>query len=165
MDVQELPLAVDIGDLEPNALPEPQATSVDRGEADAIDGAADAGENPPHLVAAQDGREFLLALGPRDVEHIPRPRERLLIEELDTAEGDGVGAARDLLDGAQVEEILADVLFRELVGGRMIELGQLSDGPHVGVDGAVGVAAELEILHHAVAERRHASHTILSGNG
>ena len=77
MDVQELPLAVDIGDLEPNALPEPQATSVDRGEADAIDGDADAGENPPHLVAAQDDGEFLLALGPGDVEHIPRPRERL----------------------------------------------------------------------------------------
>src|SRR5205823_4342094 len=59
MDVQELPLAIDIGDLEANALREPEATGVDRGEADAVDGDADAGENPPDLVAAQDDREFL----------------------------------------------------------------------------------------------------------
>jgi hypothetical protein len=54
-------------------------------------------------------------------------------------------APRDFLDGAQMEEIVADLLFRESVGRGMIELGQLRDGPHVGFDRAVGVAAQLEI--------------------
>ena len=58
---------------------------------------------------------FFVRLGGRDLEHRPRVPERLLMEELDAAEGDGVRAARDLLHGAQVEQILANLLFTEPV--------------------------------------------------
>ena len=65
-------------------------------------------------------------------------------------------AARNFLDGAQVQQVLANLLFTELVGPGMMELGELSDGADVGLEGAVGIAAELEVLHHAVVERGHA---------
>ena len=135
---------------------------MDRGEADAVDGNPRGVENPPHFVAAQNDREFLLALGASDVEDGPRATERLLMEELETAEHDGVRTARDLPHGTQVEQILPDLRFTELVGGGMMEAGQLGDGADVGLDGAVGVATKLEVLRHAVAERCHA---ILSGKG
>ena len=66
-----------------------------------------------------------------------------------------MGAAGHLLGGAQVEQVVPDLLFRKLVGGRMMKLGQLGDGADVGFDGAVGVAAELEVVDHALAERCH----------
>ena len=155
MDVEQLARAVDVGDLEAGPFHEPEAAGVDRGEADAIHGNAHGGENPPHLLAAQDHGELLLALGAGDVEHGPLPRERLLIEELEATERDGVGAAGDLLDSAQLEQVLPDLVFRELVGGGMIEPGQLCDGMDVGLDRTIGVAAELEVVDHALAERCH----------
>lgn len=87
--------------------------------------------------------------------------ERLLVEELDAAQGDGVRGARDLLDGGQVEEVMANLFFAELVGGGMVELGELSDGTNVRLDGALGVAAQLQIIDHALAEQ---CHEILSEN-
>ena len=70
--------------------------------------------------------------------------------------------ARDFLDGTQVQQVLADLLFRESVRGCMIEFRQLRDGMDVRLDRAVGVAAQLQVLDHAVAERCHG---ILSGKG
>ena len=73
-----------------------------------------------------------------------------------------MGAARHLLDGAQVEQVLPDLVFTELVGSGMMKLGELGNGPDVGLDRAVGIAAELEVLDHAVAER---CHVVLSEEG
>lgn len=115
-----------------------EAAGVDGGEADAVNVDAHRVEDPPHRVAAEDDGEFLLALGARDIEDGPRSHERVLIEELDAAERDGVRPARNLLDGAQVDQVLADLLFRELVGRRMIELGELGDGADVRLDRAGG---------------------------
>jgi hypothetical protein len=71
----------------------------------------------------------------------------LLVEELEAAEGDGVGAAGDFLDGAQVEEGVADLLFPELVWGGMIEPGQLGrSSPEFCVE-----AEEAPRLHHHAA--------------
>jgi len=71
---------------------------VDRGEAHTVGVDPDRVEDPPHIALIQDDDgQFLLALGARDIEHGPRVSERLLIEELDATEGDGVRAARDLL--------------------------------------------------------------------
>jgi hypothetical protein len=68
----------------------------------------------------------------------------------------------DLLDGREVEEVLPEVFFRERVRRGMIELGELRDRARVGLDGAISIAAELQVLDHAVAEW---SHGILSERG
>jgi hypothetical protein len=162
VDVEQRAVAIDIRHLEADTLHEPEPAGVNGGEADAVDSDPHRVEHPPHFVAAQDDGELVLALGTCDVEDGPRPPEGLPIEELDAAEGNGVGAARHLLDGAQVEQVLPDLLFTELVGGGLIEAGQLSDRVDVGLDRAVGVAAELEVLDHALAER---CHVVLSDEG
>jgi hypothetical protein len=118
MDVQEPALAIDVGHLETRTFHEAKTTRVDRGEAYAVDGDPHLVENAPDLVAAQNDGELLLALGAGDLEHCPIAAERLLIEELDPAQSDGVRGASDLLDRAEVEQVLADLLFREAVGGR-----------------------------------------------
>jgi hypothetical protein len=153
--LQQLAIAVDIGHLETSTFHEAQAAGVDGGEAHAIRGDAHGREDPPDLLTAQDDRELLLTPGASDVEHRPLTAERLLIEELDAAQGNGMRSASDLLDGTQVQQVVADVLFRKGVWGRMIELRQLRDGVDVSLDRAIGVAAQLEILDHAVAERCH----------
>lgn len=140
----------------------PQQEAGDRREADAVDRGAHGGEDGPHLVAAQDDRELLLARGPGHLEHGPRATERLLVEELDAAEGDRVCPSRDVLDRAQVNEVLTDLFFRERVGGGMMEPRELGDCAGVGLDRAVGVSAQLQVLNHAVAER---CHRILSERG
>ncbi len=61
-------------------------------------------------------------------------------------ERDGEGTACHLLLGAQVQQVLADLLFRDLVRGDMIELGKLGDGADAGLDGTIRIAAELEVM-------------------
>jgi hypothetical protein len=116
VNVKQLALTVDIGDLEPGSFHEAEPAGVDRRQAHPVHRYPHAIQNPPHLLAAQDNGEFLLALGAGHVEHGPLAPQRLLIEELDAAERDGVGAAGDVLDGGEVEQILAQLLFRERVG-------------------------------------------------
>jgi len=55
-DVEQLALAIDVGHLEVRAFQQAQAAGVDGGQADAIDGAAHGGENPPDFVAAEHNR-------------------------------------------------------------------------------------------------------------
>ena len=119
-------------------------------------------ENPPDLVTAQHDREFLLALGACDVEDAPVPLERLFVEELDAAESDRVRAARHLLDVGQVQEVIAHLLFRDPVREFTVEFRELSNCANVGLDGAIRIAAKLEVVQHPLAER---CHDVLSGKG
>ena len=68
---------------------------------------------------------------------------------------DDRGAARDPLHGGEVEEVIPDLLFRQLIRASMIEPGQLRDGVDVGLDRAVGIAVQLEVVDHALAEWCH----------
>ncbi len=162
MNVQELARAIDVRYLKTRAFQEAQPAGVDGGEAHAVSGVAHGREDAPHFLAAQHDREFLLALGTGNVEHTPGATQCLLIEELDTAERYGVCAARDFLDCAQMQQIATDLFFREGVRGCVVETGQLRNRVNVGLDRALGVAAQLEVLDHALAER---CHEILSVKG
>jgi hypothetical protein len=124
-------------------------------EARPVDGALDAGKDVPDLVAAQDHGELLLLLGPGDIQDPPLPSQGPLVEELDAAQRDGVGAAGHLLDGGQVDQVMADLLLGELVRGAAIGAGQVEDGLGLGLHGPVGVALELEVLDHALAQGCH----------
>ena len=134
--------------------------------------AASSGDKPPGALrsaaSASSGESWWISivdhrpLRASDVKNAPGATQRLLIEELDAAESYSVGAARYLLDGAQVHEVRTNLFFRERVRRRVVEPGQLSHGVNVGANGALGVPAQLEILNHALAEW---GHEILSKKG
>ena len=53
-----------------------------------------------------------------------------------------------------MEVVLPDLFFREVVRGGRMELGERGDGPDVGLDRAVGIAAATEDLFNGVDSRR-----------
>jgi hypothetical protein len=95
------------------------------------------------------------------LERLPVPRHRATEEELDAAVaavaavGDrqrAVGEAALVLD---VREEIADLRFGERVGRLSAELGELTDGSHVNVAGALGESGELEVLKETLAKSGH----------
>ena len=153
--VEHLASAIDVWDLEVSAFHEAQAARVDGDEADAVDGDSNAREDFPDFVAAEHDGELLFLLGPGDIQDRPSPSERLFVEELDAAECDGVSRASNRLDGGQVDEIVADLLLRQLVWGLVEEAGKLGHSLGVGTYGGVGVAAKLEVFDHPLAQGCH----------
>src|SRR3970040_1313367 len=123
VDLDELTVAVDIGHLEPRAFHKAETTSVDGGEAGAVHRDPDPIEDAPDLLAVQNNRKLFLTLRPGDLEDGPLAAEGVLVEELEAAEGDGVGAAGDFLDGRESDEVVTELLFREGVGRGMIGAG------------------------------------------
>ena len=86
-----------------------------------------------------------------DSEDVPGAAERLGEEERDAAQGDGVGAEGNLALGAEMEQIVADLLFAQAIRGEVVEMGELGDRADVGFDGTRGVAAQLQVLDHSAA--------------
>jgi hypothetical protein len=75
------------------------------------------------------------------------------------AGADGIDEAPHLLDRElslvlEVEEVVADLLFGEAVGRGVEVVGQLPDGAEVSLLGTLAEAGNLEILEHALTERR-----------
>jgi hypothetical protein len=83
------------------------------------------------LFSAQHSRELFLSSGPDKGESGPIPFEGVLIEELDTADGDGAGASGPFLDILAVEEIVTEFLLCDEVGGFIVMLGELTNGPDI----------------------------------
>jgi hypothetical protein len=151
VDVQHHPCPVDIRDLQVRPFQQAQPAGVDGGQADAVDGNAHLGQNPPDFLPAQDYREFLLARGPHEPERGPVALQRVLVEELDPAQGNGGGGAGHLLLGGQVQEVPAQILLAEAVGAGMVMGGELADGGDVALLRASGEPPQLHVLDHPLA--------------
>ena len=130
-DVQEHPVAVDIGNLQGPAFGQSQPAGVDGGQTDAMAEHVDAGEGSTHLIEAQDRGQGLDPLGFEQTNGGPVPLEGILIEELDAAEGNGTGHPGPAGDIGAVEEILPQLLIRDQVGGLMIVFSQFAHGSGV----------------------------------
>ena len=144
--------AVDVADLEMEALGEPEAERVDGPEVGAVVGRADGGDEPSDLV---DGEDVGKALLPRDAELLERGPvawDGVGIEELDAAVGDAEGSGGEVAVVLEVEEVVAELRLGEAVGRGVEVVGEMPDGAEVGVLGALAEAGELEVLGHAEAE-------------
>jgi hypothetical protein len=87
----------------------------------------------------------------RSVEDTPLALERLLVEELDAAQGNRDGSSLELALVLEVEEVAAKLFFVDLLRGSSVVLGELPDTRDVGLLGSLGVAGELEVVDHALA--------------
>lgn len=119
MDVQEPAGAIHVSDLQVRALKQAQAADVDRGQARPVHREPNARQDPLHLVPAQNRQELLLPHRPHEIEDLPLPAQRPLVEELDAAQRDGEAGSGEVLDVGEVEEVLAQLVLPELVGRPM----------------------------------------------
>ena len=85
----------------------------------------DQGQQVPDFLRTQHDRQFLALPGAHEVEDWPRSLQRELVEEPDPVEVDAEGALGDLLLIEQEEEVLAELLFAELVGSASVVLRQM----------------------------------------
>ena len=128
--------AVDLGDLEVDAFEQAQAAGVDDAQADAVVWATDLLDDAPDFFGSEhdgqllgQGRADEVAQGPGTVQGVD-------VEELDGVEGDIGGVGSELSVDDQEQEVLAQFVFGDEVGGFAVVASQLLDGAEVGLLGA-----------------------------
>lgn len=112
-DMQNHPVTVDVGDLEPQGLAESQPGGVARGEDHAVLGTGHAVEKPNDLLGAQDDRQRVAALRYRKRLDRPVALGRDLIEEAQSRHGSRHRCRRELAVIDQVQLVSPDVLGTE----------------------------------------------------
>ena len=120
-----------------------QATGVDGGETHPIAQQFEVCQNGADLCDTEDDRELLFPWGADQGPRGPLSPQGVLIEKLDTAQGDGTSAARVMPDVFEIEEVVAQFFLGDAVGGLVAMLRQLADGPDLHLLGPCGQAAEL----------------------
>ena len=94
-------------------------------------------QHAAHLGGGENDRQFELGIGADQFQlGRPGPAEGFLPEELDGAEGLGGSLPGDLLDGLEVDAVLAELLGRDQVRRFAEELTELADAGVVGLFGA-----------------------------
>ena len=150
-DVQEGALAIDIADLQAEALAQTQTAGVDRGQGDAMIEGFDAAQDLADLGGGEDDGEFELGSGASELEFGgPGTLEGFLPEELDGAEGLGGGLAGKTALGLEVEEVLAEFLGRDEVGGLGVVLSELAYASPVTVLRSGLEGKEAEVVGEAI---------------
>jgi hypothetical protein len=75
------------------------------------------------------------------------------VEELDPADGDDQRTGSESFLVLEIQEVRAQLLLGESIGGLMEVVGQLPDGSEVGLLGAFAEPGQLEILVHLLTKR------------
>ena len=115
---------------------------------------SDAGQEPPHLVAAEDDREPLRGLGAHEFAGGPVPPEGDAIGEVQRAAGHVVRAP-GLVAADDMQEVFADVGRIELVRGSAGVPGVGGDRPDVGVLGVRGEVPHPHVVEQALTKWSH----------
>jgi len=116
----------------------------------------------PDFVPTEDDRERAPPLGACDVEDRPLAAQGLFVEKPEPTQGLGETRPGELPLAREVEEVRAQLGFRQLIGRGAEMSGEARDDRHVGLDSPLGVAAEMEVVDQALAQ---GGHRILSGKG
>lgn len=148
-------LRIDVRDLSRRPFPQAQPAGVDQPHTHPGFRALDQGQQGPDFPRTQHDRQFLDVPGANQVEDWPRPLQRALVEEPDPREVNAEGALGDLLLIEQEQEILAQLLFAELVGSALVVLSQSVDSGDITRLGLGGEPPQLQVFEHAVSEGGH----------
>ena len=143
LDMQDHPVTVDVGDLEPQRLAESQPGGVARGEDHAVLGTGHAVEKPNDLLRAQDDRQRVAALRHRQGLDRPVPLERDLIEETQSRHGARHRGRRELAVIEQVQLVGPDVLGTEQLGRLPVVASELRDLRRLQKDASIAASKEL----------------------
>ena len=104
-------------------------------------------EDATHLGGGEDDGEFELGIGADQFEFGgPDAFEGFLPEQFEGADDLGGGLAGDLLDGLEMDAILAELLGGDQVGGFGMELGELAQAGEIGLPGAGGDGQKGQVI-------------------
>lgn len=157
-------LAVDIGDFQTNDFAQTQPGVVSGHEHDAVFGIWGGGEEVPDFLDTQDFGQTLGVSARRQTEFSLGTAERGAVEEFQ-ARGDQVaGAPGKLALVEQVQEIIQNPFFLDLIGRLVIVFGQPSDRPEIGLLGPIGQPPELHVANHPLSQCRHNASCEISRN-
>jgi hypothetical protein len=146
MDLETL--ASEVGDLKEEAFVEPEAQARDSGEVRLVVEGGGGREAPLDLLHTEDGGEPVCGLHAKEREGVPVALEDVLVEEADAAVTDAHGRGGEAIDVFPAQEIALQLLFRDAVGGFVVELGQQADVPDIGCLSPFAFATELERGNH-----------------
>jgi hypothetical protein len=134
---------------------ETQAAGIDHPQTHLGCRACDRGQQGADFLRTQHHGEFLAVPGPREDEERPRALQGALIAEPDAIEVDAEGTLGDLFVMEEIENVLAEVLFAELVGRTPVVLRPLVDSGDITLLGLGGKPPQLQVFEHTAAARRH----------
>ena len=146
VDVQEHPRGIDLGDGQAAAFIQTQATDINGGQTDPVNGFAHTGQDLSDFLPAQDHGQFLLSGRTQEFEGGPISLEGILEEELDAAQRDGSGGPSDFAFQGQMEEVTPQFLLSDEVRGFAAVPGQADHGADLTGLGFRRITVELHIL-------------------
>jgi hypothetical protein len=142
---------VNIAPLQMRPCLQAQTASLERGEAAAGARQLHAGEDGTHLRGAQDDRELLLPGRPNACPGCPFALPGGCGETREAAQGDGTGTTGVVRDVLEREEVGPEFVLRDAVGGLVVMVRPLPDGPDLHLLGPFGQASALQICNHLLA--------------
>jgi hypothetical protein len=122
MDLEAL--AIDVRDLEGEGFMEPESQAIDGGEVHLVVEGGGGREESLDLLHTEDGGETVCGLRTKEREGVPVAREDVLREESNATVADAHGRGGEAVDVFAVQEVTLTLLFRDAVGGFVVELGQ-----------------------------------------
>ena len=148
VDMDLEPLAINVGDLEEEGCMEPEAQARDRGEVDLVVERGGGRQESTNFLHTEDSGEMVGGLRAQERQRGPVAFENVLIEEANTAVADAHGGGGKAVDVFAVQEVVLQLLFRDAVGGFVVELRQQPDFPDIGFLRPFALAAEVESRDH-----------------
>jgi hypothetical protein len=153
MDLEAL--AVNIGDLQVQGFMEPEAQAIDGGEVDLIMQGGSRLEDTSDFFNTEDGGETVGGLCAQERQRGPVAFEDVLIEEADAAVADAHRGWGEAIDIFAVQSVSLELLFRDAVGGFVVELSQEADFTDIGCLSPCALATEVESRDHVLTQWGH----------
>src|SRR5262249_30570231 len=148
-------LAIDVGDLKEEAFVEPEAQAIDGSEVRLVVEGGGGREESLDLLHTEDGGKPVCGLHAKEREGVPVALEDMLIEEANATIADADRRWGEAVDVFAVQEVALQLLFRDAVGGFVIELGQQPDFSDIGFLRSFALAAEVERRDHLLTQWAH----------
>jgi hypothetical protein len=146
-DVEEHALGVDVTHLETQTFTQAKAAGVDGGQTNAMVQPRNLGENTADFLGRENHRQLELGIGADQFQLLgPGAFESLFPEELESADELGGGLAGHLLDGLQVDAVLADLLEIDQFGRAVVVFTDLANTGQVSLLGARTDGQELKVV-------------------
>ena len=163
-DADHHALAVDVGDFETNNFAETQSGVIRGHQQGAVFGILSGRKEVLDFLNAQDFGQSLGVSARRQTEFSLGAAERGAVEEFQTRGDEVTSAPGEFALVQQVQEIIQNPFFLDLIGGLFIVFGQPSDRPEIGLLGPVGQPPELHVANHPLSQCRHNASCEMSRN-